>query len=38
LWCGWLGLLLRRGPPGGRRFSITVKMNLKIAAVIAPVG
>jgi hypothetical protein len=37
-WCGWLGLLLRCGPPGGRRFSITVKMDLKIAAAIAAIG
>ena len=37
-WCGWLGLLLRCGPPGGRRFSITVKMDLKIAAAVAAIG
>jgi hypothetical protein len=37
-WCGWLGLLLWCGPPGGRRFSITVKMDLKIAAAIAAIG
>jgi hypothetical protein len=28
----------RRGPPGGRRFSVTVKMDLKIAAVITVIG
>ena len=37
-WCRWLGLLLRCGPPGGRRFSITVKMDLKFAAVITAIG
>jgi len=37
-WCGWLGLLLWCGPPGGRRFSVTVKMDLKIAAAIAAIG
>jgi hypothetical protein len=31
-------LLLRCGPPGGRRFSITVRMDLKIAAVITAIG
>jgi hypothetical protein len=34
---GWLGLLLR-GPLGGRWFSVTVKMDLKIAAVITAIG
>jgi hypothetical protein len=33
-----LSLLLRRGPPGQRGFSVTVKMDLKIAAVITAVG
>jgi hypothetical protein len=28
----------RCGPPGRRRFSVTVKVNLKIAAVIAAIG